>query len=54
MLLKVIWSFYFGGSSARSIIPAAILGALVVNGVMLYAYRRVRRRPGADAGLGVP
>ncbi|MDJ0842457.1 MAG: hypothetical protein QNK37_38500 [Acidobacteriota bacterium] len=43
-LLKVIWSFYFGGSSAWSIIPAVSLGTLVINGVMLYVYRRVHRR----------
>jgi hypothetical protein len=43
-LLKVIWSFYFAGTSAWSIIPAVGIGALIINGVMLYAYRRVRRR----------
>jgi hypothetical protein len=48
-LLKLIWSFYFGGTSAWSIIPAVSLGALVINGVMLYAYRRARRRPGNAA-----
>ncbi len=42
VLLKVIWSFYFGGASAWSIIPAAGLGALVVNGILLVAYRRQR------------
>lgn len=42
--LKVLWSFYFGGASAWSIIPAVVLGALVVNGVMLYAYRQVGDR----------
>jgi hypothetical protein len=42
-LLKVIWSFYFGGASAWSIIPAVGLGALVINGLMVYAYRRARR-----------
>lgn len=46
-LLKVIWSFYFAGTSAWSIIPAVSLGAVAINGVMLYAYRRVRRRPEA-------
>jgi hypothetical protein len=46
-LLKVIWSFYFAGTSAWGIIPAFSLGILVINGVMLYAYRRVRRRAGA-------
>ncbi|MDH3254192.1 MAG: hypothetical protein OEM62_04295 [Acidobacteriota bacterium] len=39
-LLKVVWSFYFGGSSAWSIIAPVTLGALVINSVMLYAYRR--------------
>lgn len=43
-LLKVIWSFYFTGTSAWSIIPAVSLGTLAINGVMLYAYRQVRRR----------
>ena len=46
VLLKVIWSFYFGGTSAWSIIPAVSLGALVVNGVLLHAYLRARRRSG--------
>ena len=43
-LLKVIWSFYFAGGSAWSIIPPVAIGAVVVNGLMLYVYRRVRRR----------
>jgi hypothetical protein len=42
-LLKVIWSFYFAGTSAWSIIPAVTIGAVAINGVMLFAYRRVRR-----------
>jgi hypothetical protein len=46
-LLKVIWSFYFAGTNSWSIIPAVSLGALAINGAMLYAYRRVRRRAGA-------
>ena len=46
-LLKVVWSFYFAGTTAWSIIPAVSLGALVINGVMLYAYRRARRRAAA-------
>ena len=41
-LLKVIWSFSYGGESALSIIPAVGIGALIINGVMLYAYRRLR------------
>ena len=41
-LLKVIWSFYFGGNTAWSIIPPVTIGALIANGVGYYAYRRVR------------
>ena len=48
-LLKVIWSFYFGGSAAWSIIPAVAIGALVINGVGLYVYWRVHRRHAVDA-----
>jgi len=51
-LLKVIWSFYFAGGSAWSIIPPVGLGAVVVNLVMLYAYRRVRRTSGRAAEIG--
>ena len=43
-LLKIIWGFYFGGDSAWSILPAVGLGALISNGVLLYAYRRVHRQ----------
>lgn len=41
-LLKVIWSFYFGGASAWSIIPPAVIGALICNGVLLWVLRRRR------------
>ena len=40
VLLKVVWSFYFGGASAWSIVPPVAIGAVVVNGVILFAYRR--------------
>lgn len=46
-LLKVFWSYYVAGTSAWSIIPAVSLGALVINGVMLYTYWWLRRRAGA-------
>ena len=49
-LLKVIWSFYFGGASAWSIIPAVGLGAVVINSAMLYAYRVIRGRALASPG----
>lgn len=40
--LKVVWSFYFGGETAWSILPAVGLGALICNGVLVYALRRKR------------
>ncbi|NIV18185.1 MAG: hypothetical protein GWN47_07160 [Woeseiaceae bacterium] len=55
-LLKVVWSFYFGGDSALSIIPPVVLGALIVNGVGFYVYRRIGQRSGTggdlSAGIG--
>jgi hypothetical protein len=42
-LLKVAWSFFYGGDSARSIVPAVTLGAVAVNAVLLLAYWRLRR-----------
>ena len=45
-LLKVGWSFYFGGESAWVIVPPVALGFVVCAGVPVYAYRRVRRVPG--------
>ena len=41
--LKVIWSFYFGGDAAWSIVPAVSLGALICNGVLIHAFPRKRR-----------
>lgn len=42
--LKVIWSFYFGGQTAWSIIPPVGIGALICNAGLLYAFHRKRRR----------
>jgi len=39
-LLKIIWSFYFGGESAWAIIPPVALGFIVCAGILLYAFRR--------------
>ena len=39
-LLKVIWSFYFGGDAALSIIPPVVLGAIIFNGVVITVFRR--------------
>ena len=38
--LKVVWSFYFGGASAWSIITPVGLGLIACNGVLLYAYKK--------------
>ncbi len=40
--LKVLWSFYFGGESAWSIIPPVLIGALIVNGLVVWVFRRRR------------
>jgi hypothetical protein len=48
-LLKIIWSFYFGGDSAWAIVPPVALGFVVCAGSLLYAHRRVRHR--ARAGV---
>jgi hypothetical protein len=40
--LKVVWSFYFGGDSAWSIIAPVVIGALIVNGALIYWLRRRR------------
>jgi hypothetical protein len=41
--LKVVWSFYFGGGTAWSIIPPVVIGAIVCNGVLVYVLLRRRR-----------
>jgi hypothetical protein len=38
--LKVVWSFYYGGGTAWSIIPPVLIGAAVCNGVLVYWMRR--------------
>jgi len=45
-LLKVGWSFYFGGENAWVIVPPVALGLVVCAGVLLFAYRRARHGPG--------
>jgi hypothetical protein len=47
-LLKIIWSFYFGGENAWAIVPPVALGFVVCAGILLYAYRRVRERRGGS------
>ena len=40
-LLKTIWSFYFGGTSASAILAPVIVGLVVCNGALLVAYKKV-------------
>lgn len=40
--LKVVWSFYFGGDTAWSIVPPVVVGAAICNGVLVYLLRRRR------------
>ena len=39
-LLKVLWSFYFGGGSAWSIIPPVVFGAVACNTIVILYMRR--------------
>lgn len=38
--LKVVWSFYFGGDSAWSIIAPVLVGLVLCNGTLVYVMRR--------------
>jgi hypothetical protein len=40
VLLKVVWSFFFGGNAAWSIVPPVSIGFVVCNGVLIFVYRR--------------
>ena len=51
-VLKVIWSFYFGGESGWAIVPPAIFGFVVCAGIYWYAYRRLH--PSLPAHLKCP
>ena|SRR5688572_1374806 len=42
-LLKVAWSFYFGGESGWTIVPPAAVGFVVCTVISWYAHRRVHR-----------
>ena len=44
--LKVIWSFYFGGAAAWSIVPPVAIGAVISNGVLVYVLLRRRKASG--------
>jgi hypothetical protein len=42
--LKVIWSFYYGGDSAWSIVAPVAVGFVVCNGLLLIVWHTRRRR----------
>ena len=46
VLLKLIWSFFFGGSTAWSIVPPVAIGLVICNLSLLLAYRRLAPRHG--------
>lgn len=41
-VLKVVWSFSFGGETAWSILPPVVVGALICNAVLVYVLGRQR------------
>ena len=45
VLVKVVWSFYFGDESGGlTLLPSAVVGLAVCDAVILYVVRRMRRR----------
>lgn len=44
VLLKIVWSFAFGGESAWSIVLPVSAGLVATNGLLYYAYRRSQQR----------
>ena len=54
VLIKVVWSFYFGGGAGGlTLLPSAIVGLAVCDAVVIYLIRRRRRRssePSRPAG----
>jgi hypothetical protein len=50
-LLKVIWSFYFGGASGWAIVPPAAVGFVACSGILFYAYHRVHRADSKNGRL---
>ena len=42
MLVKVTWSFYYGGESGLALLPTALVGLIACNAVVLYVAYMVR------------
>jgi hypothetical protein len=50
VLVKVVWSFYFGGASGGlTLLPSAVVGLAVCDAVILYVVRRMRRRSSPES-----
>jgi hypothetical protein len=45
VLVKVVWSFYFGeASGGLTLLPSAVVGLAICDAVIVYVVRRMRRR----------
>jgi hypothetical protein len=45
VLVKIVWSFYFGEESGGlTLLPSALVGLAVCDAVILYVVRRMRKR----------
>ncbi len=51
---KVFWSFYFGQESAWPLVPPAVLGLVLCNTVLIYAYRRIHKAKQPATGDTLP
>ncbi len=47
-LLKIWWSFYYGGESGWSVVPAAALGLIALNSLVFWALYRHRSTKSRD------
>jgi hypothetical protein len=58
VLVKVVWSFYFGeASGGLTLLPSAVVGLAVCDAVIVYVVRRMRRRrssPEPPRGVSQP
>jgi len=54
ILVKVVWSFYFGGQSGWTIVPVAVAALIVCNAVLFWAYRRTNNKVGMQTNSSLP
>jgi hypothetical protein len=54
VLVKVVWSFYFGeASGGLTLLPSAVVGLALCDAVIVYVVRRMGRRSSAEPPRGV-